>query len=59
MKKSRFPDSQIMAILTQHESGVAIADLVREHNVSTASIYQWRAKIGGMYAEMIKRFKDL
>ena len=59
MKKSRFTDSQIMAILTQHEAGMPIADLAREHNVSTATIYQWRAKFGGMDAAMIKRLKEL
>jgi len=37
-------DSQIMAILKQHEAGVPVADLSREHNVSTALIYQWRSK---------------
>ena len=40
MKKSRFTDSQIMAILKQHEAGIPIADLACAHNVSTASIYQ-------------------
>ena len=59
MKKSRFTDSQIVAILKQHEAGIPIADLAREHNVSTASIYQWRAKFGGMDAAMIKRLKEL
>jgi len=46
MKKSRFTDSQIMAILKQHEAGVPVAELSREHNVSTALIYQWRSKFG-------------
>lgn len=59
MKKSRFTESQIMAILKQHEAGVAIAELAREHNVSTATIYQWRAKYGGMDASMMKRLKEL
>lgn len=59
MKKSRFSDSQILAILKQHEAGVLIADLSREHNVSTALIYQWRAKFGGMDASLMKRLKEL
>lgn len=59
MKKSRFTDSQIMAILKQHEAGVAVAELAREHNVSTALIYQWRSKFGGMDASMMKRLKEL
>lgn len=59
MKKSRFTDSQILAILKQHEAGVPVSDLSREHNVSTALIYQWRAKFGGMDASMMKRLKEL
>lgn len=59
MKKSRFTDSQIMAILKQHEAGVLVAELAREHNVSTALIYQWRSKFGGMDASMMKRLKEL
>ena len=41
MKKSKFSDSQILAILKQHEAGVSVAELAREHGVSTALIYQW------------------
>jgi putative transposase len=59
MKKSRFTESQIVAILKQHESGVSVPDLAREHGVSTAAIYQWRAKYGGMDASMMKRLKEL
>lgn len=59
MKKSRFTESQIVAILKQHESGVAVPDLAREHGVSTAAIYQWRAKYGGMDASLMKRLKEL
>ena len=59
MKKSRFTDSQIMAILKQHEIGVSVADLAREHCCSTAMIYQWRSKYGGMDAPLMKRMKEL
>ena len=59
MKKSRFTDSQIMAILKQHETGVSVADLAREHGCSTAMIYQWRSKYGGMDASLMKRMKEL
>jgi len=48
MKKSRFTDSQIMSVLKQLGAGVTVAELSREHNVSTATLYQWRAKCGGM-----------
>lgn len=59
MKKSRFSDSQVLAILKQHAAGVPVANLSREHNVSTALIYQWRAKFGGMDASLMKRLKEL
>ena len=59
MKKSRFTANQIMAIMKQHEAGVPVAELSREHNFSTALIYQWRSKFGGMDASMIKRLKEL
>ena len=59
MKKSRFSDRQILAILNQHEGGVPVAELSREHNVSTALIYQWRAKYGGMDASLMKEIKEL
>ncbi|MGK0393070.1 MAG: putative transposase [Alcanivorax borkumensis] len=59
MKKSRFSDSQILAVLKQHEAGVPVAELSREHNVSTALIYQWRAKFGGMDASLMKRLKKM
>lgn len=59
MKKSRFSDSQIMAILKQAEEGVPVAELCREHGMSNASFYKWRAKYGGMDASMMKRLKEL
>ncbi len=59
MKKSRFTDSQILSILKQHEAGVPVTELAREHGVSTALIYQWRSKYGGMDASLMKEMKDL
>ena len=59
MRKSRFSDSQIMAILKQAESGVPVADLCREHGMSSGLLYQWRSKYGGMDASMMKRLKEL
>lgn len=50
MKKSRFTDSQILAILKQAEAGVAAPELCREHGISTATFYKWRSKFGGMDA---------
>ena len=59
MKKSRFSDSQIMAILKKAENGVPVPELCREHGMSNASFYKWRAKFGGMDTSMIKRMKEL
>ncbi len=47
MKTSRHSDSQIMAILNKNEAGVPTPDLCREHGMSSASFYKWRAKFGG------------
>lgn len=46
MKTSRFTDSQIMAILKQAEAGMPAPELCREHGISIASFYKWRAKYG-------------
>jgi len=59
MKKSKFSDHQIISILKQHEAGVPVTELAREHGVSTALIYQWRAKYGGMDAALMKQLKEL
>jgi len=59
MRKSRYTDSQILAILKQSENGVAVPDLCREHGMSSAQFYKWRAKFGGMDASMMKRLKEL
>ena len=59
MKKSRFSEVQIMSVLRQAEGGMAIADLCREHGISNATFYQWRAKFGGMDASMITEMKTI
>lgn len=59
MKKSKFSDSQIMAILKQAESGVPVPELCREHGMSSATFYKWRAKYGGMDASLMARMKEL
>lgn len=59
MKKSRFTDSQIMAILNQAEAGMPVAELCREHGMSNASFYKWRSRFGGMDASMMTRLKEL
>lgn len=59
MKNSRYSDSQIMAILKQAESGVPVPELCREHGMSSATLYKWRSKFGGMDASMMSRLKEL
>ena len=59
MKTSKFTDSQIMSILKQAEFGTPVATLCREHGMSNATFYKWRAKYGGMDASLITRLKEL
>ena len=59
MKTSRFTDSQILAILKQAEGGLPVPELCREHGMSSATFYKWRAKFGGMDASLMKRMKEL
>ncbi len=59
MKKSRFSDAQILGILRQAESGVSVTELCREHAMSNASFYKWRAKFGGMDASMMTEMKSM
>ena len=58
MRKSRYTDSQMMAIIKQNEQGIAVANRCREDGMSRAQFYQWRAKFGGMDVSMMKRLKE-
>ena len=57
MKTSKFTDSQIMSILKQAESGTPVAALCREHGMSNATFYKWRAKSGGMDTSFLARLR--
>lgn len=59
MRKSKFSEHQIIAILREVEQGRTVKDVCREHTVSEATYYQWKAKYGGMQASDVKRLRDL
>ena len=59
MKTSRYTEPQILSILRQAEGGVPVAELCREHGMSNASFYKWRARYGGMDASMIAQMKTI
>lgn len=59
MKKSKFADSQIISVLKQAEAGTPVPDLCREHAISSATFYKWRAKYGGMDTAFMARLKEL
>ncbi len=59
MKRSRYSDSQIISILKQAEGGTPVTELCREHGMSDATFYKWRAKFGGMDVSMMARMKEL
>jgi len=58
-KNKRYGDAQIMGILKQAESGVPVSELCREHGMSSASFYEWRANFGGMDTSMISELKAM
>ena len=59
MKRSRFSEEQIIAILREQEAGVPVADLCRKHGLSSPTFYKWKAKFGGMEVSEAKRLKAL
>ena len=59
MKRSKFTEEQVIGILREHEEGAKTAELCREHGVSSATFYAWKAKFGGMEVSDAKRLKAL
>ena len=59
MKKQRFTEEQIIAVLKEQEVGAKVADLCRKHGISDATFYNWKAKYGGMEVSEAKRLKAL
>lgn len=59
MRKSRFSDEQIIAILREQEGGRPTAEVCRKHGVSGATFYKWKSKFGGMDVSDAKRLRSL
>jgi putative transposase len=59
MKRSRFSEEQIIAILKEQEAGMATADVCRRHGVSSATFYKWKAKFGGLEVSEAQRLRQL
>ncbi len=59
MKKSRFTESQMVAILEEDGSGIPVAEVCRKHGISAATYYQWKSKYAGMSLPELKRVKEL
>ncbi len=59
MRKSKFTDEQIIAILAEQERGMATGEVCRRHGVSPATFYKWKAKYGGMDASDARKLKAL
>ena len=59
MKPSRFSEEQIIGILREQESGIAVKDLCRKHGVSSPTFYKWKAKFGGMDVSEARKLRML
>lgn len=59
MRRSRFSEEQIIAILAEQERGVSTAEVCRRHGVSSATFYKWKAKYGGLDVSDARRLKTL
>ena len=59
MRKSKFTESQIMAILGEGEAGLPVAEVCRKHGISNATYYQWKSKYAGVAVSELKRMREL
>ena len=59
MKRSRFSEEQIIAVLKEQEAGMPTADVCRRHGISSATFYKWKARFGGMEVSEARRLKAL
>ncbi len=59
MKKARFTEEQIIAVMREHEAGAATSDVCRKHGISSATFYKWKAKYGGLDVSEARRLRSL
>ena len=59
MKRKRYTEEQIIAVLKEHEAGARVEDLARRHGVAENTIYRWKSKFGGMEVNEAKRLREL
>ena len=59
MKKTRYTETQIVAILKEADAGMKVSEICRKHGISDATYYNWKSKYGGMESSDLKRMKDL
>jgi putative transposase len=59
MKRIRFTEEQIIAVLREHDAGAKTSDLARKHGISEATLYNWKARYGGMDVSDAKRLRSL
>ena len=59
MRRNRFSEQQMIGIIKEHEAGAKVADLCRRHGISSPTLYNWKAKYGGLDVSEAKRLKAL